>query len=363
VLKLIDFGIAKAINNDTTNIVRDSQVGTINYMSPEAIMDTSAGRGGGGRPGGGPVLKQGRASDIWSLGCILYQMVYGRTPFADLSLIQKLHAICDATYALAFPDCGNAALVEVMQACLQRDPGKRPPLAGHGGLLSHPFLRPQRPAPVAVAAAAAAAAPALPPGAIVLSAAQLAEVVAAAVAADRAAHVPRAYVTAFAGDTAAAVAAALAAPGECGSAAALAGLPAALLAAARARTPAEVAPPAARAPPSAPAPKAAAVAAGAAALRAPAAAPPAVPLFPAGSLQAAIASKAAELKHVDKENVQAERAKALAAGGPAGPGGGGGDNLLAAMRRGLNDKFQRARAGEADDTTEMDLTATWTSQA
>jgi len=38
-LKLIDFGIAKAIQSeDTTNIYRESQVGTVNYMSPEAIL-------------------------------------------------------------------------------------------------------------------------------------------------------------------------------------------------------------------------------------------------------------------------------------------------------------------------------------
>ena len=38
-LKLIDFGIAKAIQNeDTTNIYRESHIGTLNYMSPEAII-------------------------------------------------------------------------------------------------------------------------------------------------------------------------------------------------------------------------------------------------------------------------------------------------------------------------------------
>ena len=49
-LKIIDFGIAKAVANDTVNIQRDqlvssspcttakAQVGTVNYMSPEAIQ-------------------------------------------------------------------------------------------------------------------------------------------------------------------------------------------------------------------------------------------------------------------------------------------------------------------------------------
>lgn len=46
-LKLIDFGIAKAIqSDDTTNIYRESQIGTLNYMSPEAIMDTGTAEDG-----------------------------------------------------------------------------------------------------------------------------------------------------------------------------------------------------------------------------------------------------------------------------------------------------------------------------
>ena len=41
-LKLIDFGIAKAIG-DMTSATRDQQVGTLNYMSPEAFLDTCGG--------------------------------------------------------------------------------------------------------------------------------------------------------------------------------------------------------------------------------------------------------------------------------------------------------------------------------
>lgn len=50
-LKLIDFGIAKAIQSDTTSIARENQVGTLNYMSPEAIL------GGHNNIRGGPPMK------------------------------------------------------------------------------------------------------------------------------------------------------------------------------------------------------------------------------------------------------------------------------------------------------------------
>lgn len=38
-LKLIDFGISKAIQQDKTSIITDTQVGTLNYMSPESIRE------------------------------------------------------------------------------------------------------------------------------------------------------------------------------------------------------------------------------------------------------------------------------------------------------------------------------------
>lgn len=94
-IKLIDFGIAQKIPLGTMHISRDVIVGTPNYMAPEAIQKA--------RRGGQGVYKAGKPSDVWSMGCILYQMVYGRTPFAHISGDRKLEVITDSRHQIAFP--------------------------------------------------------------------------------------------------------------------------------------------------------------------------------------------------------------------------------------------------------------------
>jgi len=131
-LKVIDFGIAKGISNDTTNISRDASVGTLSYMAPEAVTQGQ--------------LKLGRSSDIWSLGIILYQMVYGEPPFAHLDPMQRLFLLQNPDTPITFPeghclqnhsDKTKAQLRDVLESCLQRDPRRRPSL---DDLLAHPFL-------------------------------------------------------------------------------------------------------------------------------------------------------------------------------------------------------------------------------
>nr|KAJ0224539.1 hypothetical protein LSAT_V11C100003710 [Lactuca sativa] len=132
-LKLIDFGIAKAIMSDTTNIQRDSQVGTLSYMSPEAFMcnETDA---------QGNIIKCGRPSDIWSLGCILYQMVYGRTPFSDYKTFwAKFKVVTDPHHNIQYQPVSNPCLLDLMKKCLAWDRNQRWRIPQ---LLQHPFLVP-----------------------------------------------------------------------------------------------------------------------------------------------------------------------------------------------------------------------------
>ena len=132
-LKLIDFGIANAIQTDeTVNVHRETQIGTPNYMSPESLLDANNPRGGRltGRP---KLLKLGKPSDVWSLGCILYQMVYGLPPFGHIAnQMARCQAIINWDHRIDFSSRGMGgapvppSLLRTMRRCLNRDAHMRP---------------------------------------------------------------------------------------------------------------------------------------------------------------------------------------------------------------------------------------------
>jgi len=68
-------------------------------------------------------------------------MIYGKTPFAELHMIQKLHAIIDPNHKINFPDGVDEGAVDAMKQCLHRNANERPPIVGPRGLLTeHRFL-------------------------------------------------------------------------------------------------------------------------------------------------------------------------------------------------------------------------------
>lgn len=132
-LKLIDFGIAGVIQNDRTSMTRDTQMGTLNYMSPETIMEMQSDTGSRLHK-----FKISVKSDVWSLGCILYSMIYGKTPFQHITNpTMKLQAIINASHHIEFGDEYDTDLLDTMKRCLRRNPKERLSI---GELLQHPYL-------------------------------------------------------------------------------------------------------------------------------------------------------------------------------------------------------------------------------
>ena len=122
--KLMDFGLARATTltsapGDLTSSLTVSRsltaegqlVGTFLYMAPEQLEGGEA----------------DARSDLWALGCVLYEMVTGTRAFAGKSQASLIGAIMHAEP----PALGTAApltppaLVRVVTACLAKDPNER----------------------------------------------------------------------------------------------------------------------------------------------------------------------------------------------------------------------------------------------
>lgn len=118
-VKILDFGLAQfrrtpAEDEETVTLTEAggrTVAGTIGYMSPEQVRGEKA----------------QAPSDIFSLGCVLYEMVTGRRAFAGKSAGDTLAAILkDEPPALA--DSGKASAPEferVIERCLAKNPAQR----------------------------------------------------------------------------------------------------------------------------------------------------------------------------------------------------------------------------------------------
>ncbi|KAL9978253.1 hypothetical protein ACROYT_G015751 [Oculina patagonica] len=124
-LKLIDFGCAKRLymnlSMSRSNILR-SMKGTPYWMAPEVIRETG----------------HGRKSDIWSVGCTVFEMATGKPPWSDMPPMAAIFAI--GSGSLAVPQLSenfSPGARDFVNKCLTRDPDLRP---SADELLQHHFL-------------------------------------------------------------------------------------------------------------------------------------------------------------------------------------------------------------------------------
>lgn len=131
ILKIIDFGIANAVPDHTVNIYRETQIGTPNYMAPEALVAMNYTGQNEEDKYKQNRWKVGKPSDVWSCGCIIYQMVYGRPPYGGFQGQNRLLAIMNPEVKIIFSEkTANdepvpRSILETMKACLLRNPDKR----------------------------------------------------------------------------------------------------------------------------------------------------------------------------------------------------------------------------------------------
>lgn len=106
-----------------TSVIKTDCEGSLNYMSPEALSSYKP-TDPKGSSVGKPQYKVNFKSDVWSLGCILYQLIYKRTPFQQFgALYAKIAAICDPDCKIDYPDSHtvSARLVNTIKKCLVRN--------------------------------------------------------------------------------------------------------------------------------------------------------------------------------------------------------------------------------------------------
>lgn len=116
-VKVLDFGIAKVLDADTKMTQTGQIFGTPQYMSPEQCQ--------------GHVV-DGR-SDLYSLGCILYELVGGRPPFGGETPMAVLmgHVVSPVPPLRdKFGESLDPRLEAEVMALLAKDPDDRPATAG-----------------------------------------------------------------------------------------------------------------------------------------------------------------------------------------------------------------------------------------
>jgi eukaryotic-like serine/threonine-protein kinase len=119
-VKVLDFGLAKAFETErqevssnaamfTTTTQRGIILGTAAYMSPEHVR--------------GKALD--RRTDIWAFGCMFYEALTGRPPFASETISDTLAAVLREEPDWRPLSASPVAVQRLIRRCLKKDPQTR----------------------------------------------------------------------------------------------------------------------------------------------------------------------------------------------------------------------------------------------
>uniref|UniRef100_A0A2I3HV40 Citron Rho-interacting kinase n=1 Tax=Nomascus leucogenys TaxID=61853 RepID=A0A2I3HV40_NOMLE len=126
-IKLVDFGSAAKMNSNKM-VNAKLPIGTPDYMAPE-VLTVMNGDGKG---------TYGLDCDWWSVGVIAYEMIYGRSPFAEGTSARTFNNIMNFQRFLKFPDDPKVSsdFLDLVQSllCGQKERLK------FEGLCCHPFF-------------------------------------------------------------------------------------------------------------------------------------------------------------------------------------------------------------------------------
>lgn len=119
VIKLTDFGFVREFNPNKRHFL-STVCGTTAYMAPEVLKNEKY---------------SGFAVDIWSLGVILYAMVYGELPFDEEDDLRNKYKIIHEEPV--YGDTVAPDIIQLLKRMLNKDPWSRPSLTE---IFNSPFL-------------------------------------------------------------------------------------------------------------------------------------------------------------------------------------------------------------------------------
>jgi cGMP-dependent protein kinase len=128
-LKVVDFGFAKHVPYYKNGVLQERSFtlcGTPEYLAPELVLNKG----------------HGKAVDHWALGCLIYELIVGRTPFQHNNQNKIFETILQGRSQIKFPPKFDIDAKDLVMKLLEPNPALRlgSLAGGMQDVLDHPFF-------------------------------------------------------------------------------------------------------------------------------------------------------------------------------------------------------------------------------